>query len=62
MSSKEIVNECYKKAAGNKAEFIKLLESRGFRNGYNGYLDEGNYVRVYIGAPDRYAGYGGYNA
>lgn len=54
----ERLDEYYREAAGNKAMFISLLEKHGYKNAWNGYEDLGNVVRIYIGPPDRYAGFG----
>lgn len=57
-TTKDIAFECYKKAMGDKAQFIRLLEAHGYREGFNGYEAFGNCVRLYVGAPDRYIGFG----
>lgn len=57
-STKEIVAECYKKAMGDKNEFVRLLEAHGYREGFNGYEVYCNFVRLYVGAPDKYIGFG----
>ena len=52
------VNGYYKESKGSKEEFIRILESHGYREGYNGYeIIPGGVVRVYVHAPDGYAGY-----
>lgn len=58
MTTQEIAFDCYKKSNGDKNEFVRLLESRGYREGFNGYEILGDCVRLYVGAPDKYIGFG----
>ncbi len=48
---------CYKKSNGSKKEFVSLLQELGYKEGWNGYEIMGTYIRVYVGAPDKYAGF-----
>ena len=59
MDAMKRLSDYYKQSNGDMIQFIDILKSHGYREGFNGYETVGSEcVRVYVGAPDQYVGFG----